>query len=394
MAWNEPGGGEPKDPWGNNRGNQHQGPPDLDELLRKLGATLGGLLGGGGKGGGTAQGDGGSGMGGLLLGLLVLLLFLLGYNALYTINQQERGIVLRFGRYESSVMPGLHWKIPLIDALYKVNVTRVRDRNHRSLMLTEDENIVDVSVTVQYVVSDPKDFLLRVRDPESALENATESALRHVVGTSKMDRVISEGREQIGIDVHSKMQEYLNLYQSGIQISKVNIEEAKPPKEVQAAFDDVIKAREDEARFRNEAEAYANGIVPEARGYAQRQIQEAEGYKEGVIARAQGDALRFQSMVAEYQKAPELTRQRLYIDAIESVLGNSSKVLIDQSGGNNMIYLPLDRLAGAAATPTLPPVSTTPAFTADSGVDVGRLTDRVIEELRNRQNSSRSRESR
>ncbi|HNJ74546.1 MAG TPA: protease modulator HflK, partial [Pseudomonadales bacterium] len=184
MAWNEPGGGEPKDPWGNNRGNQHQGPPDLDELLRKLGATLGGLLGGGGKGGGTAQGDGGSSMGGLLLGLLVLLLFLLGYNALYTINQQERGIVLRFGRYESSVMPGLHWKIPLIDALYKVNVTRVRDRNHRSLMLTEDENIVDVSVTVQYVVSDPKDFLLRVRDPESALENATESALRHVVGTS------------------------------------------------------------------------------------------------------------------------------------------------------------------------------------------------------------------
>lgn len=394
MAWNEPGGGEPKDPWGNNRGNQHQGPPDLDELLRKLGATLGGLLGGGGKGGGTAQGDGGSSMGGLLLGLLVLLLFLLGYNALYTINQQERGIVLRFGRYQSSVMPGLHWKIPLIDQLYKVNVTRVRDRNHRSLMLTEDENIVDVSVTVQYVVSDPKDFLLRVRDPESALENATESALRHVVGTSKMDRVISEGREQIGIDVHSKMQEYLNLYQSGIQISKVNIEEAKPPKEVQAAFDDVIKAREDEARFRNEAEAYANGIVPEARGFAQRQIQEAEGYKESVIARAQGDALRFQSMVAEYQKAPELTRQRLYIDAIESVLGNSSKVLIDQGGGNNLISLPLDRLAGAAAATTLPPVSPTSAFTADSGVDVGRLTDRVIEELRSRQNSSRSREGR
>lgn len=392
MAWNEPGGGDPKDPWGNNRGNQ--GPPDLDELLRRLGASLGRLFGGGGDGPSRGDTSGNSGLGGgMLLGLALLLLLFLGYNAFYTINQQERGIVLRFGRYQSSVAPGLHWKIPFADELYKVNVTRVRDRNHRSLMLTEDENIVDVSVTVQYVVSDPKDFLLRVRDPESALENATESALRHVVGTSKMDRVISEGREQIGIDVHGKMQEYLNLYQTGIQVSKVNIEEAKPPKEVQASFDDVIKAREDEARFRNEAETYANGIVPEARGYAQRQLQEAEGYKEGVIARAQGDALRFQSMVGEYLKAPELTRQRLYIDAIESVLSNTSKVMIDQSGGNNMIYLPLDRLASPSAAGSTT-ASAAPALTSDSEADLGRLTDRVIEELRVRQNNNRSRESR
>ncbi|MEY3017291.1 MAG: rane protease subunit HflK, partial [Pseudomonadota bacterium] len=237
---------------------------------------------------------------------------------------------------------------PLIDEVSKINVTRVRSSTHSGLMLTEDENMISVELSVQYTVSNPKDFLLAVRDPELSLHHATESALRHVVGSSAMHDVLTDGRENIAIEIQARLQNYLNDYTTGIQVAKVNVEETRPPREVQAAFDDVIKAREDEQRVKNEAEAYANGIVPEARGMAQRLIEEASAYKQSVIAQAQGQAARFEALLAEYKRAPEVTRERLYIEAIESVMTNSSKVMVDVEGGNNMMYLPLDKIIGSS----------------------------------------------
>ncbi|MDY6828072.1 MAG: FtsH protease activity modulator HflK [Pseudomonadota bacterium] len=389
MAWNEPGnnnGNGRKDPWSDQRNDQ--GPPDLDEAFRRFKDRLGGLF-GGGSGGPSEGGDSGSGGlgGGLFVVLLVVGLALFAYNALYTVNQQERAVVLRFGRYIDTEQPGLHWKIPLIDQVYKVNVTRVRDTSHRELMLTEDENIVDVAITVQYLIRDPKAYVIQVRDSDLVLKNATESALRHVVGTSQMDLVISEGRQQIAAEVSERLQEYLNDYRSGLTVVKVNIEEAKPPQEVQAAFDDVIKAREDETRFRNQAEAYANGIIPEARGYAQRQLQEARAYEEQVVARAEGETARFGALLDEYELAPEVTRERLYIDAMQEVLTNSSAVMIDAEG-NNMVYLPLDRLLSEQGA------LRTPEGLRLERSQVRELADQVLEDLRSRQSNGIRREGR
>ncbi|MEH6634871.1 MAG: FtsH protease activity modulator HflK [Halioglobus sp.] len=341
MAWNEPGGGnnKPKDPWGGG----DQGPPDLDEALKKLQEKLGGLFGGGG--GGSSSGGGSKGVSGALLGVIAAAaLMVWGLMGFYQIDQQERGVVLRFGKYYETVQPGLQWNPPFIDELSRVNTTKVRAASFREIMLTQDENIVEVKLSVQYVIDDPKKFVLKVRDPERSLQHASQSALRHVVGGESMDSVLTEGRAKIALDVQSRLQEYINLYETGILISKVTVDESKPPTPVQAAFDDVIKAREDEERVKNEAQAYANGIVPEARGGAQRQIEEASAYREEVIANAQGQAERFTKLLAEYNKAPEVTRERLYLDAVQEVYTNTSKVLVDVEGGNNMMYLPLDKL--------------------------------------------------
>ncbi len=343
MAWNEPGGGNkgPRDPWGGG----DQGPPDLDEALKKLQEKLGGIFGGGG-GSSSSGGGKSSGVSGALLGVLaagaVLIWGLMGF---YQIDQQERAVVLRFGKYHDTVQPGLQWNPPLIDEVIKVNTTKVRSATFREIMLTQDENIVEVKMSVQYVIDDPTKFVLKVREPERSLQHAAESALRHVVGDTSMDLVLTEGRERIAIDVRERLQSYLAMYETGIRVSKVNVDESKPPSQVQAAFDDVIKAREDEERLKNEAQAYANGIVPEARGAAQRQIEEANAYKEEVIANAQGEASRFSKLLAEYRKAPEVTRERLYLDAVQEVYSNTSKVMVDVEGGNNVMYLPLDRLA-------------------------------------------------
>jgi membrane protease subunit HflK len=210
-------------------------------------------------------------------------------------------------------------------------------------MLTEDENIVDISLSAQYTIIDSQSFLLRVRDPETSLKHAAESALRHVIGSAELHQVLTEGRKAISIDVQARLQRYLDLYQTGILVTTVNIEDAQPPAEVQAAFDDVIRAKEDEQRVKNEAETYRNGIVPEARGQASRQIEEASAYKEQVVAEADGEAQRFEKLLAEYEKAPEVTRQRLYIDAMQSVMSKTSKVMVDVDGGN-LMYLPLDKL--------------------------------------------------
>lgn len=342
MAWNEPGGGGDKDPWGN-RGND--GPPDLDEAFRKLQNSLSEMFGGGG-GSGSGGGSGGAGLNLNLIwfgiGALFLVWLVMG---VYQLDEQERGVVLRFGElHDDSVGPGLHWNPPLVDVVLSDNVTQVRTREHVSEMLTEDENIVRVKMSVQYVINDVAKYLLRVRSPDQSLYQATESALRHEVGSAIMNDVLTEGRALLGQRVQERIQTYMDRYNTGIQVTKVQIDETAPPDAVRAAFDDVIKAREDEVRFRNEANAYANQIVPEARGQAQRLREEALAYQQRVIAQSRGEAERFNKLYAEYEQAPEVTRERIYLDTIESVFSNSTKVMVDIEGGNNLMYLPLDKI--------------------------------------------------
>jgi membrane protease subunit HflK len=367
MAWNEPGGGNNnRDPWGG--GNQ--GPPDLDEALKNLQKKFGGIFGG----------SGGSGSGGSASALLVLLvgaLLVWGLMGFYQIDEQERAVVLRFGKYHDTARPGLQWNPPLIDEVIRVNTTKVRAASFREIMLTQDENIVEVRLSVQYVIDNVKDFVLQVRDPENSLQHATQSALRHVVGGMTMDLVLTEGRSQIATEVRERLQDYLSMYGTGIRLSAVNVDDSKPPTQVQAAFDDVIKAREDEERVKNEAQSYANGIVPEARGKAQRQIEEASAYREEVIANAEGEADRFNKLLAEYRKAPEVTRERLYLDAVQNVLANTSKVMVDVEGGNNMMYLPLDKLGAGSASMGRGAVP----FEINTS-NIRELTDAVTEQLR------------
>ncbi len=376
MAWNEPGGGD-KDPWGS-RGDQ--GPPDLDEAFKKLQSQLAGIFGGGRGGGG-----GGIGFNSNLYGLiLVAAVVIYGAFGLYQLDAQERGVVFRFGKVQEDVqMPGLHWNPPFIDVVEKVNVTRVNSKNHQALMLTEDENIVDVSLTVQWVVNDPVAYLVKVKNPSVSLDHATESALRHVVGSSNMDQVITDGRAAIAQEVQERLQTYLDSYGTGILISKVNIDESAPPNQVRDAFNDVQKAKEDEQRTINEANAYAESIIPEARGEAQQQIERASAYRDQVIARSEGEAKRFEKLLFEYHLAEEVTRDRLYIDAMESVLMNSSKIMIDVEGSNNLLYLPLDRLGQSSSLPS-----------GVSQESVRGIADAILREVNDRIASGRIRDNR
>ena len=372
MAWNEPNGGNgPRDPWG----GKDQGPPDLDEALRKLQAQLNGFFGrkSGGSGGGSRKG-----MGGLLGIVAIVALTIWGLLGLTQIGEQERAVVLRLGEYSKTAQPGLFWYPRGIDTLTRVNITQVRSAQFRETMLTQDENIVDVSMSVQYVINDPKNFVLEVRDPERSLQHAAQSALRHVVGDGTMALVLTEGRAEIAVKVRERLQLYLRNYTTGISVQKVNIDDASPPTQVQEAFDDVIKAREDEERVKNEAESYANGIVPEARGRAQRIEEEAEAYRQQVIAKATGEAKRFDQLLDEYSKAPEVTRERLYIDALESVLSKTNKVMVDVEGGNNVMYLPLDKMGPSAGSGVLPGAMSR-GLTSQQ---LREVTDAVTEQLR------------
>jgi membrane protease subunit HflK len=393
MAWNEPGGnGDNKDPWGSgnnnrggNKGGGDQGPPDLDEALRKLQDKLSGIFGGSGKRNSGNGGNSGSSSGaGFFVIIAVIAVLVWGGWGFYTVDQQERGVVLRLGKYSGTVEPGLQWNPPLIDLVELVNVTRVRTRDHRALMLTKDENIVDVEMTVQYVISDAKGFVLTVRDPEASLSHAAESALRHVVGSTNMHSILTQGREQLSVKVQERLQNYMKDYGTGLRISKVNIKEAKAPNQVQDAFDDVIKAREDEQRVKNEAESYANGIIPEARGKAQRVLEEASAYKEQVVARSEGDAKRFTALLTEYEKAPDVTRERLYLDTMQEVLAGNPKVLIDVEGGNNMRYLPLDKIM--QNRPVAADANSPVRLDSQS---LREVTDQVVDELRIRQTTRR-----
>ena len=347
MAWNESGGGD-KDPWGN-RGNKNDGPPDLDEAIRKLQGQLSGMFGGGG--GGDKDGSGSRLSGSSINLFVVLALGLYAAAGVYQVDEQERGVIFRFGQVlPEEVGPGLHWNPPIIDEKNLVNVTQVQSHSHQALMLTEDENIVDVSLTVQWVIDSASNFLINVREPRDSLAQATESALRHVVGSASMDEVITDGREAIAIEVQARLQQYLQSYGAGIDVTKVNIDRSAPPIQVQDAFNDVQKAKEDQQKFINQATAYAQQVVPEARGRAQRQLEEAQGYRDRVVARSEGEAQRFEKLLVEYSQAKQVTRDRLYIDAMENVFKNSSKVMIDVEGGNNMMYLPLDKLGQTTTT--------------------------------------------
>jgi membrane protease subunit HflK len=307
----------------------------------------------------------------------------------YQVDEQERAVVLRLGKYHSTELPGLRWNPRFIDQVSSINVTRVQSHRHEAEMLTEDENIVDVSLSVQFKVADPKDYLLQVRNPQDSLAQATESALRHVVGGSEMHQVLTEGREQIAVETQVRLQGYLDSYRTGIEVIKVNIDSTSAPDEVQAAFDDVIKAKEDEVRLKNEAEAYSNGIIPEARGYAQRQLEEANAYKEQVIAQSEGEAERFEKLLSEYRKAPTVTRERLYLDAVQNIMENSSKVMVDVEGGNNMLYLPLDKIIEQGRV-----TASQKGRDINNEIDIRELTDRVINQIRRQSNSKNSQSSR
>ena len=347
MAWNEPGGNSNnQDPWGGRKGGGRQGPPDLDEAFRKLQESLNGIFGGGKKRGDDDSGRSGSGGGfGLLFVGLGLLAAVWLYSAIYVVDEQEQAVVLRFGKYHETVGPGLNIYFPPIDRKFQENVTRERAYSKQGAMLTEDENIIEVPLTVQYRVSNLQDFVLNVDQPEVSLQHATDSAVRHVVGSTEMDQVLTEGRELMASEVRERLQRFLDNYRTGITITQVNIQSAAAPREVQEAFDDVIRAREDEQREKNQAESYANGVIPEARGQAQRLLEEANGYRDEVIARAQGEADRFTKLVAEYRKAPEVTRERLYLDTMQEMMSNTSKVLVTgDKGQNNLLYLPLDKM--------------------------------------------------
>jgi membrane protease subunit HflK len=356
MAWNEPGGNSNnQDPWGGRKGGDRKGPPDLDEAFRKLQESLNGLFGGGKKRGGDDGAGRGGGFGLLFVGLAVLAAVWL-YSAVYVIDEQEQAVVLRFGKYHETVGPGLNIYFPPIDRKFQENVTRERAYSKQGQMLTEDENIIEVPLTVQYKISNLQDFVLNVDQPEISLQHATDSAVRHVVGSTEMDQVLTEGRELMASEVKDRLQRFLDTYRTGINVTQVNLQSAAAPREVQEAFDDVIRAREDEQREKNQAETYANGVVPEARGQAQRLIEDASGYRDEVVSRATGEADRFTALVAEYRKAPEVTRERLYLDTMQELMSNTSKVLVTgDKGQNNLLYLPLDKMidgrssAGASA---------------------------------------------
>lgn len=359
MAWNEPGGNSNnQDPWGSGgggrRGGDQKGPPDLDEAFRKLQESLNGMFGGKKRGGGFGGGSGKRGGFGLVWIALVVLLAVWLFNAIYIVDEQEQAVVLRFGKYHETVGPGLNIYFPPIDRKFQENVTRERSYSKQGQMLTEDENIIEVPLTVQYKISNLQSFVLNVDQPEVSLQHATDSAVRHVVGSTAMDQVLTEGREAMAGEVKERLQRFLDNYGTGIVVTQVNLQSAAAPREVQEAFDDVIRAREDEQREKNQAESYANGVIPEARGQAQRMLEEASGYRDAVISRAQGEADRFSKLVAEYRKAPDVTRERLYLETMQEVMSNTSKVMVTgESGQNNLLYLPLDKMINSrgASTP-------------------------------------------
>ncbi|MDD0842964.1 FtsH protease activity modulator HflK [Pseudomonas sp. Gutcm_11s] len=379
MAWNEPGGNSNnQDPWGGRKGGGRQGPPDLDEAFRKLQESLNGIFGGGKKRDGGSQGGGWG-----LLGIGVALLFAVWlWNAIYIVDAQEQAVILQLGKYDRTVEQGLNIYFPPLEKKFQENVTRERSFSKEGQMLTEDENIVEVPLTVQYKISNLKDFVLNVDAPEVSLQHATESALRHVAGSTSMDEVITLGREQMGLEVSKRLQSFLNDYGTGITVTQVNIQRATAPAEVKDAFDDVIRAREDEQREKNQAETYANGVVPEARGQAQRIIEDANGYRDEVVARSQGEADRFTKLVAEYRKAPEVTRQRLYLDTMQQVFSSTSKVLVTgKEGQNNLLYLPLDKMIdsrgnGGSNAASIPSASGDSAARSINNVERGDLRSR------------------
>ncbi|KXJ49758.1 MAG: membrane protease HflK [Colwellia sp. Phe_37] len=338
MAWNEPGNND-KDPW-KNKGGKNQGPPDLDDLLKDIGNKFGGIFGGKKSGGGSGKSFSSIG----IMILLVVAILVYAFNGFYTIKEAEKGIVLRFGQYAGMIEPGLSWKWTFVDRIIPVDMQTTRNLPSSGFMLTKDENVVRVEMEIQYRVVDARNYIFSVTNADESLSESLDSALRYVIGHAKMDDILTSGREEVRQAVWQELEKIIEPYNLGLIIVDVNFKDARPPEEVKDAFDDAISAQEDEVRFLREAEAYARGIEPRARGRVKRLEQEALAYKAQILLDAEGDVARFNKLLPEYQAAPEVTRQRMYLKSMENVYSNTSKVMVDVDGGNNMIYLPLDKI--------------------------------------------------
>lgn len=420
MAWNEPGNSNNndddkdknrnQDPWGGppkNKGGDN-GPPDLDEVFRKLKTAFNKYLGGGNKrpSNNKPQG-GGSGEFSISLLPILLIIVVIGVGiwlskAIYVVDQQEEAVILRFGKYHETVKPGLHIYFPPIDTKFQVNVTSERsytnnkinlnNNTKHSQMLTSDENIVEIPLTVQYRIANLRSFVLANDDPVKSLENATDSALRQVAGSTKMDDILTIGREKMAVDIQLELTKMLEKYETGIQVTQVNIQSASAPADVQAAFDDVIRAREEQQKLKNEAETYRNGIVPDARGEAARIEKEAIGYKEAIADKAKGEAVRFEKLLAAYKQAPQVTRERMYLETIQEMLTKTSKILVSgKDGQSQLLYLPIDKLMNSSNNDT-----TTRTLRSNSLPDVSSNTLNNTTNQRSTPNSvdSRTRGSR
>jgi len=363
MAWNQPGNnGQDRDPWGssnnsgnsggnnsggnNNKGGREQGPPDLDDIFRKLSKKLGGF---GGKGSGNGNGTGNTsgpqnGLSGRIIGIAVVAVVVIwAASGFYTIKEAERGVVTRFGKFSHLVQPGLNWKPTFVDQVRAVNVESVRELAASGVMLTSDENVVRVEMNVQYRVTDPEAYLFSVANADDSLSQATDSALRGVIGKYTMDKILTEGRTTVRSDTQRVLEETIRPYKMGITVQDVNFQTARPPEEVKAAFDNAIAAREKEQQSIREAEAYANQIQPQANGEAQRKLEDAKAYKDRTVLEAQGEVARFAKLLPEYKAAPEITRERLYIETMQNVLSHTRKILVSDKS-NNLMMLPLDQM--------------------------------------------------
>ncbi len=402
-----PGSGQPQRPTG------QAGPPDLDELWRDLNQKLGGLFGGknGGRrppGGGDSSGfnpdpkSAGTGLG-LVAGVALLFWASTGF---FIVQEGQQGVITQFGRYHSTVGAGFNWRLPYpIQRHELVFVTQIRSVDvgrdaivratglRESAMLTEDENIVEIKFAVQYRLSDARAYLFESRDPDAAVIKAAETAVREVVGKMKMDAALAEERDQIAPRVRNLMQSILDRYKVGIEVVAVNMQQGgvRPPEQVQAAFDDVLKAGQERERIKNEAQAYANDVIPRAEGAASRLREEAEGYKSRIVAQAKGDAERFRSVLTEYQKAPQVTRDRMYVDSMQEIYSNVTKVLVDSKQGNNLLYLPLDKIMqmSAAAPAANGSGSATPGVTTPSAPASPPVSSRTRNDERARQRDVR-----
>ena len=361
MAWNEPGGPKNNDPWGN-KNNNEQGPPDLDEVIKNLNDKIGKLF-GGGKGGGNGK-DGNRFANNqpptiIFVFAAIIAIGVWAMAGIYTVDQGKKAVVLQFGEAFKTVEAGIQWYAPIIQSYQIVDVSASRSLNiggtsHEAYMLTKDENIVEIKVAVQYKVSNAEHFLFNVRDPGLVLRQVSESAVREIVGKNDMDFILTEGRSDIAAKIGALTQDILNRYQTGLIVTRFTMQSAKAPQQVQDAFEDVNAAREDKERYINEAQAYSNDVIPKSRGVAAQEIAGAQAYKARVIAESEGDASRFLSVLKEYEKAPEVTRERIYLDAMESVYSKTSKVMIDTKGSNNLLYLPLDKMMRSGSSFSVP----------------------------------------
>ncbi|MFT3757380.1 FtsH protease activity modulator HflK [Thauera sp.] len=421
--WGGQGGGDDRDRDDGRRGNDNrdgndnrggnQGPPDLEEVWRDFNQRLSGMFGGKRQNRGSSGGGGGGGggrpqlpefsfkqFGGGLGALAALAVAVWAASGFYTVDANQRGVVLRLGEYVQTTEPGLRWRLPYpFESHEIVDLTGVRtvevgyrgsERNkvlRESLMLTDDENIINIQFAVQYVLNSPENYIFDNRYPDESVAQVAETAMREIVGKSRMDFVLYEGREEIAATAHELMQRILDRYQTGIQISRVTMQNAQPPEQVQAAFDDAVKAGQDRERQKNEGEAYANDVIPRARGAASRLIEEANAYRERVVANAEGEASRFDQVFAEYQRAPDVTRERLYIETMQQVMSNTSKVMIDAKGNGNLMMLPLDKLMQQAGATSRPAAGAAPAQPA-----AGSNASTLASDPRNSRDPMRSRE--